>query len=184
MSVHSLAYAWDIKDLAPEERLTMLYIANAIGDLAYPYCPDWINLGDWIGSDRYRALEIVHRLIDRGLLLPQMADDGWSHVWIAYGGPYDEAVDWTAETKSRSKRVAALIERDGAECAYCDRTPASYEVDHFIPRAKGGPDIMANLVLACAPCNRKKRALHPKEFLKDDPRRYESISTNLLHLHA
>ena len=36
------------------------------------------------------------------------------------------------------------------------------EVDHVVPRAKGGSDLLRNLVLACPPCNQRKQA---KDYL-------------------
>lgn len=69
-------------------------------------------------------------------------------------------------------RVQRLAQRDDWACHYCDRplgwghpcvTPP--EVEHVIPRAQGGNGRMANLVLACAPCNNDKGARTPMEWL-------------------
>lgn len=56
-----------------------------------------------------------------------------------------------------------LSERDGPRCFYCGRHFAPSgdlaernsvpTVEHFVPRSKGGPDILANKVLACGRCN-------------------------------
>lgn len=184
MSAQAISFVWDTKDVTPEEKLILLFIGNSIGDLAYPYCPEWIGMGEFTGTGYESAAEAVSSLIDKRLLIPNAPDGGgWSHVWVAYGGPYEEPVDWFAETKSRSKRVIALIERDGPQCAYCDCLPVIYEVDHFIPKAKGGADRMDNLVLACPPCNRAKRDKHPKDFLSHNPQRYEVLRNNLVFLH-
>lgn len=56
--------------------------------------------------------------------------------------------------------VEVLAARDGWVCAYC-RNPLQAtlplpEVDHVIPKSKGGTDELSNLVLACAPCNGSK----------------------------
>lgn len=53
-----------------------------------------------------------------------------------------------------------VLSRDASECRYCgrpvgpDATP--YEIDHVVPRAKGGRTVLSNLVLACRNCNRAK----------------------------
>jgi len=53
-----------------------------------------------------------------------------------------------------------IFKRDGFACQYCGRTPpaAVLEVDHVIPRARGGEDYVDNLVTACVDCNRGKGA--------------------------
>jgi len=51
-----------------------------------------------------------------------------------------------------------LVERDGLRCHYCD-TLMKYDeaqIDHKIPRVRGGTDAPHNLVLACARCNNIK----------------------------
>lgn len=52
-----------------------------------------------------------------------------------------------------------ILERDGFKCAYCGKVASEteLEVDHIIPRAKGGTDIIENLITACFECNRGKR---------------------------
>lgn len=51
----------------------------------------------------------------------------------------------------------ALLERDGYACVYCGETnPDKLEIDHLIPRQRGGPDRMWNLAIVCALCNGRK----------------------------
>lgn len=54
----------------------------------------------------------------------------------------------------------AVYQRDGFKCRYCGwEGPASgFEIDHVIPRSKGGADEMLNLAVACWPCNHHKKA--------------------------
>ena len=51
-----------------------------------------------------------------------------------------------------------LVERDGLRCHYCDRLMeyAEAQIDHKVPRVRGGTDAPHNLVLACARCNNIK----------------------------
>jgi hypothetical protein len=53
-----------------------------------------------------------------------------------------------------------VIERAAGRCEYClmhqDWSPYSHEVDHLIARKHGGKTVLANLALACLPCNRRK----------------------------
>jgi 5-methylcytosine-specific restriction endonuclease McrA len=48
----------------------------------------------------------------------------------------------------------AVFVRDGNRCQYCD-DPAE-NIDHVIPRSKGGPHSWENVVAACRPCNARK----------------------------
>lgn len=52
-------------------------------------------------------------------------------------------------------------------CYWCGRKCAEdYHVDHYQPLSKGGQHVVANLVIACPPCNLKKNAKDPLEFAK------------------
>lgn len=60
----------------------------------------------------------------------------------------------------KQKRKAVILERDGHRCQYCGLTRADgaiLEVDHKVPRARGGADRMSNLITSCRDCNRSKR---------------------------
>jgi len=52
-------------------------------------------------------------------------------------------------------------------CFYCDVDCAgSFHVDHFMPLAKGGAHVLTNLRIACPPCNLRKNARDPMEFME------------------
>lgn len=53
-------------------------------------------------------------------------------------------------------------------CYWCG-TPCSkgFHVDHYIPLSKGGRHDLANLVIACGPCNLKKNAKDPLDFARE-----------------
>ncbi|MFN8035894.1 MAG: HNH endonuclease [Acidimicrobiia bacterium] len=57
-----------------------------------------------------------------------------------------------------SKR--AVFARDGHRCQYCGR--AAENVDHVVPRSRGGPHEWQNVVASCRACNARKedRLLH------------------------
>jgi 5-methylcytosine-specific restriction endonuclease McrA len=48
----------------------------------------------------------------------------------------------------------AVFVRDDFECQYCGR--AAENVDHVIPRSRGGGHTWDNVVAACRPCNSRK----------------------------
>jgi 5-methylcytosine-specific restriction endonuclease McrA len=49
----------------------------------------------------------------------------------------------------------AVFARDGHRCQYCGASAEN--IDHVIPRSKGGPHAWDNVVAACRPCNTRKR---------------------------
>lgn len=66
-----------------------------------------------------------------------------------------------ANARTITATRAALLQRDGDRCCYCgqplgDRVP---DVDHAVPRALGGSDLMLNLRLSHARCNRRAGAI-------------------------
>ena len=67
-------------------------------------------------------------------------------------------------SKSVMERVFA---KTHGHCTYCNTpiTPlGDWEVDHAVPRAKGGSDDLGNLWPACRCCNRLKKARTVEEF--------------------
>jgi 5-methylcytosine-specific restriction endonuclease McrA len=48
----------------------------------------------------------------------------------------------------------AVFARDGHRCQYCNRTAEN--IDHVVPRSRGGPHSWDNVVAACRACNARK----------------------------
>lgn len=59
--------------------------------------------------------------------------------------PYYDSLEW------RILRIRVL-NRDLNTCFYCHGT--AHQVDHVVPRKRGGKDTMKNLVACCATCNK------------------------------
>lgn len=61
-----------------------------------------------------------------------------------------------------------LWNNGGRRCAYCeaDVSLESYQVDHKIPKARGGLHQWDNLAVACFTCNGAKGASTPEEFAR------------------
>lgn len=66
---------------------------------------------------------------------------------------------------SLTKRECVII-RDNFTCKYCNKEIKSngdYEMDHIIPRIKGGKDNYQNLATSCSLCNKKKSTNEPED---------------------
>lgn len=57
-----------------------------------------------------------------------------------------------------------LLKKWQRRCAYCGKTGVPLQIEHIVPRARGGSDRVSNLTLACAPCNHKKGTQTAAEF--------------------
>jgi 5-methylcytosine-specific restriction endonuclease McrA len=49
-----------------------------------------------------------------------------------------------------------LLEKWQRRCAYCGVAGLPLQVEHIVPRSRGGSDRVSNLTLACEPCNVRK----------------------------
>lgn len=68
-----------------------------------------------------------------------------------------------------------LLEKFGRTCAYCDAKDVPLQVEHIVPKARGGSNRVSNLALACAVCNDKKGTRYIDEFLAEEPDRLARI---------
>lgn len=61
-----------------------------------------------------------------------------------------------------------ILRRDNYTCRYCGAFAplVRLEVDHVMPRARGGKDTAGNLVTACEDCNGGKSAALPEDWLR------------------
>ncbi len=92
--------------------------------------------------------------------------------WVSYG---PEVVAYTPTKRSRpslggvsGSTRSAVVARDGLVCQYCHLGLSldSVTIDHRTPVSRGGGDELANLCVACAPCNTRKGASTVEEWLR------------------
>jgi 5-methylcytosine-specific restriction endonuclease McrA len=57
-----------------------------------------------------------------------------------------------------------LLEKWGRRCAYCGTENVPLEIEHIIPKIRGGSNRVSNLTLACNTCNQTKGTLTAEEF--------------------
>ncbi len=68
-----------------------------------------------------------------------------------------------------------LLEKWDRTCAYCGKKDVPLEIEHIVPKSRGGSNRISNLTLCCRSCNQKKSNLSVEEFLKDSPERLRRI---------
>ncbi len=57
-----------------------------------------------------------------------------------------------------------LLEKWGRRCAYCGATNIPLQVEHIVPKVRGGSNRVSNLTIACKPCNDAKGKRTAAEF--------------------
>jgi 5-methylcytosine-specific restriction endonuclease McrA len=57
-----------------------------------------------------------------------------------------------------------LLAKWGRTCAYCGKTDTPLEVEHLVPKGRGGSDRVSNLTIACHDCNQRKGNQTAVEF--------------------
>lgn len=86
----------------------------------------------------------------------------------------DRVYEWNRTQRARRKLsngkhtnedVAVRLKWQRGRCAACKADLGNrFEVDHYIPLARGGHNNPSNIQLLCSSCNRKKHAKDPVEF--------------------
>jgi RRXRR protein/HNH endonuclease len=59
---------------------------------------------------------------------------------------------------------AYVLEKFAHACVYCGKRNVPFEIDHMVPKSRGGSDRISNLVLACHDCNQAKGNRTAAEF--------------------
>ncbi len=57
-----------------------------------------------------------------------------------------------------------VLEKFSRRCAYCLGGNVPLELEHIVPKSRGGSDRVSNLTLACRPCNQQKGNRTAEEF--------------------
>lgn len=57
-----------------------------------------------------------------------------------------------------------LLEKWGRACVYCGATDVPLEIEHIVPKSRGGSNRVSNLALACHECNQEKGNRTAEEY--------------------
>ena len=57
-----------------------------------------------------------------------------------------------------------LLEKFGRKCVYCSKKDIPLEIEHIIPKSRGGSSRVSNLAISCRKCNLKKGNQTAEEF--------------------
>ena len=77
-----------------------------------------------------------------------------------------------------------LLEKWGRECAYCGTTDTPLEIEHVVPRSRGGSNRVSNLTLSCHPCNAEKDSQTLTDFFATNKGLKKRLKANGLSADA
>ena len=76
-----------------------------------------------------------------------------------------------------------ILEKFNYTCVYCQKNSfkdgVKLEIDHVIPRSRGGSNSLKNLVLSCSICNQKKGSQKLDDFLANDLQKLRKIKDEI-----
>ena|SRR6185312_5249815 len=148
MSVQAITWALEASTTAPEQKLVLLLLANyANADNDAPLDLERLALASEMTVAQTEAA--LTALEARQLIWRVVGSDGWTaHLNV----PIRESGYVPELTKEERARALARLGRTCVGCGAKDRL----EVDHIVPRSRGGRNDDANLQVLCRSCNASK----------------------------
>ena len=148
---------------------------------------------------RYRAPRFNNRMKPDGWLPPSLRHRlettmSWIHRfqrWTPLTGisqelvrfdlqllenPEISGVEYQQGTLAGYEVKEYLLERENRTCAYCGKPRQVLNIEHIIPRAKGGSDRIGNLTIACVKCNTEKGSRDVEDFVKDQEKLWKILA--------
>ncbi len=102
-----------------------------------------------------RALVLV--LSEKAELL-HATDASFRSQWVTLAEPSVVRLNYYVKVPYQARiglSRRSVFARDGHRCQYCGG--AAENIDHIVPRSKGGTHTWENVVAACRPCNNHKQ---------------------------
>lgn len=88
-------------------------------------------------------------------------------LYLAIRNNYKHRRRAIESTGIESATLAAWTAAQPKVCFYCSvDCGGGFHVDHFVPLARGGAHVLTNLRIACPPCNLRKNAADPLEWME------------------
>ena len=97
--------------------------------------------------------------------------------------PEVEGTGYQTSERGRMQVREYILQRDNRTCQYQQKCRGGknrrLETEHVVPKSKGGPHRISNLVTACRACNQAKGNRPIEEFLANDPDRLGKVRAQL-----
>ncbi|QBD79127.1 HNH endonuclease [Ktedonosporobacter rubrisoli] len=89
--------------------------------------------------------------------------------------PEISGVEYQQGTLAGYETREYLLQKWGRKCAYCSKENIPLQIEHIVPRAKGGSNRVSNLCLSCEKCNLAKGSRSIEDYLKKKPELLKKI---------
>lgn len=154
---------------------------------------------------RYRAPRFLNRTRPKGWLPPSLVSKAENILnWVVRFARFTPITQFALETAKfdmqklenpeitgtqyqqgrmfgYADKKAYLLEREQGCCIYCGihASKAKMEIEHVVPKSKGGTDSLSNLVLSCHACNQAKGNQDIQTYLKGKPAVLKRVKAHL-----
>ena len=121
----------------------------------------------WVPPSLMSRVFNIHTWVNRLCKIYPITSPAFEHVKFdmqLMENPEIKGVEYQQGTLQGYEVREYLLEKHARKCAYCGKKDVPLEVEHIIPKARGGSNRISNLTLACQPCNTKKGKLLPTEI--------------------
>jgi len=113
---------------------------------------------------RVQNVETWTRRLSRWLPIGALSYEAVRFDTQALENPEIEGIAYQFGTLAGLEVKEYLLSKWRYRCSYCQKTGLPLQIEHIVPKIRGGSDRVTNLALACEKCNLKKGNKTAKEF--------------------
>lgn len=164
MSNAALTWAFEapVRGVAKAVLLALAYCADDEGHCA----PTTKTITRYAGATTRAVQNALTALYKSGCVTVFRTDGATSSYALHVGFIFPERAVYRKPKRPSKwgKLRLRAFQRDGERCAYCHAVSGPWEIDHIIPKSRGGADRLENLTVSCRPCNQAKGARMVEEW--------------------
>lgn len=153
------------------EKLNRQWVGIDIWDKAHKVVIERLKKEGYLADTDKEREDLIHT---KGAIIyskkPLTRTDGGSEAVPFLETKMKEFDDIDKDPYSNTEKRKILLEQYGSVCQGCgNRLHERYlELDHKLPRADGGSNLLRNRILLCGPCNKLKRHLYTISWLRKE----------------
>ncbi len=165
----SLARVWDRTELPPLTRLVALYLADNV-DPSTPFRVKLADICRWVNAFSGDVMGSLWQLESAGIAVIDLEhpphEDRSIHDWCGHAMIVGELFPAGKGADAARFRKHAIFLKTKKHCYYCGvwDENGGHQIEHCVPKARGGTSEFYNLVGSCPTCNQRKGTLTVEEF--------------------
>lgn len=143
-----VAWAWAQRAGGPRQKLVLVVLC-ILADGNHQVEITFDDLVAYTSIHKRTLLSVINGLCRIGLI----SRDGDRYAVLQVESPLGQGERLPLRVKPEVRAI--VFARDGHACIACGST-RNLEVDHIVPRSRGGDHVLENLQTLCGPCNASK----------------------------